>query len=140
MGYSTKKKKERRGWGYTFLKKKNPRIFTFVTLSWEILQNCVTPLGNSKVKNHDPWKFHKFFVNTLWNSISILTDLWNFHMFFFQYPLKLNVLSPTSLVWVFSRLAQFTISYKLINQNLQRIIFRIFSHLSTKLISNKVKK
>ena len=27
----------------------------------EILQNCVTPLRNSKAKNQDPWKFHMIF-------------------------------------------------------------------------------
>ena len=27
----------------------------------EIFQNCLTPLGNSKVKNQDPWKFHMGF-------------------------------------------------------------------------------
>ena len=27
----------------------------------EILQNCLTPIGNCKVKNQDPWKFHMVF-------------------------------------------------------------------------------
>ena len=44
-------------WGYTFLKKTSG-TFRFVTLPLEIPQNCVTPVGISKVKNEDPWKFH----------------------------------------------------------------------------------
>ena len=53
-------------WLYTL--KNSPGIYRFVTLhleipeeailSLEILQNCMMPLGNSKIKNHDPWKFH----------------------------------------------------------------------------------
>ena len=31
----------------------------------EILQNCVTPLGSSKAKNQDPWKFHIVFSLSL---------------------------------------------------------------------------
>ena len=27
---------------------------------------CVTPLRNSKAKNQDPWKFHKFFLDVAW--------------------------------------------------------------------------
>ena len=30
----------------------------------EILQNSVTPLGNSKAKNQDPWKFHMIFSSS----------------------------------------------------------------------------
>ena len=48
---------------------KTAGIFRFVTLRLEIpdkqpldiLQNCVTPLGNSKLKNQDPWIFHIIF-------------------------------------------------------------------------------
>ena len=67
MGYSIKNPNRRDGLGYTFLKSPTGN-FRFVTLPqeipekngfypWEILQICVTPLGNSKVKNQDPWKF-----------------------------------------------------------------------------------
>ena len=42
----------------------------------EILQNCMAPLRNSKVKNQDPW---------------------NFHMFFFQYHWKFHVLNALCL-------------------------------------------
>ena len=37
------------------------RIFRFVTLPLEILQNCVTLLENPKCKNQDPSKFHMIF-------------------------------------------------------------------------------
>ena len=44
-----------------------PRNFTLRNsaenklLPLEILQNCVTPLGNSKVKNQDPWELQMSF-------------------------------------------------------------------------------
>ena len=57
----------------------------------------------------------------------------------FTIPPKTQCLQLNPPVWVFSGIAQFTFPYKLINHNLQRMIFRIFSYLSTKLISNKVK-
>ena len=67
------------GWGYNFLKKtgifyiclfilENSRENKLFPL--EIRQNCVTPLGNSKVKNQNPWKFHMIFL-----------DLRKFHFF-----------------------------------------------------------
>ena len=36
-----------------------PKYFKLPRL--EILQNCVTSLGNSKVKSQDLWKFHMIF-------------------------------------------------------------------------------
>ena len=58
-------------WGYTFLKTP-PGICRLVILPLEIpklspleiLKNCLTPLGNYKIKNQDPWKFHKCFSLT----------------------------------------------------------------------------
>ena len=55
---------------------KTPGIFMFVIFTLgnfrenkasplEILQNCVTPLGSSKAKNQDPWKFHIVFSLSL---------------------------------------------------------------------------
>ena len=70
-------------WGCTFLKIPSG-IFRFVTLPLEItklspleiLKNCVTPFGSSKVKNQDPWKFYKCFslTNTCGYSTSFLID------------------------------------------------------------------
>ena len=64
MGYS--RKIQARGEGvedillYTFrfvtLPLEIPEKTSFLAL--EILQDCVAPLGNSKVENKDPWKFH----------------------------------------------------------------------------------
>ena len=73
LGYS-RKNPNRGGWGYNFLKTPHG-IFRFVTL--KILRNCVTPLGNSNVKNQDPWKFHMSFS---WTSLEI-------HLFF-NWPLE----------------------------------------------------
>ena len=85
---------------------KPPGIFRFVTLpseilektsfypcKSEILQNCVPPLGKSKVKNQDPRKFH----------ISFFLKPQKFYFFFnwtlgflraFSLEWKLHVLSP----------------------------------------------
>ena len=70
LGYS-RKKTNRRGWGYTFLKLLLLEILYLwlylrnsaenKLLPLEILQNCVTPLGNSKVKNQDPWELQMSF-------------------------------------------------------------------------------
>ena len=70
-------------WGCTFLKIPSG-IFRLVTLPLEItklspleiLKNCGTPFGKSKVKNQDPWKFCKCFslTNTCGNS-TFLIDL-----------------------------------------------------------------
>ena len=67
----------------------------------EILQNCATPLGNSKVKIKDPWKLHDFFLYTPGNSTSFLIDPWNFQMFFLQYRWKLHVLNPCPCLDIF---------------------------------------
>ena len=49
------------------------------TFVLDIPQSCVVPLGNSKAKNQDQWKFHIiFFLITDENSSSFLTDPWNF--------------------------------------------------------------
>ena len=29
--------------------------------SYKLRKNCVTPIGNSKTKNQDAWKFHMIF-------------------------------------------------------------------------------
>ena len=63
-------------------------------LPLEIQQNCVTPLGNSKVKNQDPCNFHmSFYLSTPGNSTSFLIDPSNFHIFFLQYSRKFHVLN-----------------------------------------------
>ena len=102
-GLFQKKNYQTGGWGYTFLN--FPLPFSgdfrwFVTLSLEfpektsfhswkyILQNCMTPLRNSMIKNQNPWKFHMSFSFT-----SFLTDPWNFHMFF-NTPCPQLLLSP----------------------------------------------
>ena len=89
--------------GYTFLKKKNPKIFKFFSLPLEILGKasldtwkfCKTVYtGNSKVKLNkyqDLWKFHNFFLNTHVNSIFLLQP-WNFRW-------NLYVLNSTCLVF-----------------------------------------
>ena len=75
-------------WEYTFLKSP-PGNFRFVTLPQEVLEKkaftletlqvCVTHLGNSKVKNQDPWKFRN---NNLICILGFLEHPWNFHCFF----------------------------------------------------------
>ena len=67
MGYSRKKSRQG-GWGYTFLKTPWKFPFFYFTLAnfrqdhaqpWDIPQNSVRFLGNSKTKNKVPcWKFH----------------------------------------------------------------------------------
>ena len=68
LGYSNKNS-NREGWGYTF---PNPPLeFLYLSLYPLKFQTkqaiipgnsamCVTPLGDSSVKNQDPWKFHNF--------------------------------------------------------------------------------
>ena len=97
MGYLFQKKSKRGGLRIYFSEKKNPRIFTLVTLSLEILQNCVTSLGNFKVINQYPrvfckhtLKFH-FYVN----------EPLEFPHALFSYPLKFHVLSSTTLIRFF---------------------------------------
>ena len=86
MGYSRKKTKqgglriyfsENPPWKFSIcdftLRKSRENKF----LPLEIQQNFVTPLGNSKFKNQDPWKFHEF----------LLEHPWKF-CFFFNWPLE----------------------------------------------------
>ena len=50
----------------------------------EILQNCVTSLGNSTAKNKDPWKFHMIFF---WSSLDTLVVLLiQYNIYTFMYP------------------------------------------------------
>ena len=84
-------KKTNRDWGYTFLNPSPPpwnfQICYFTLrnsgenklLSLEILQNCVTPLGNSKVKNQDLCYGHSTWF--------FLEHQWKF-LFFFHWPLE----------------------------------------------------
>ena len=76
LGYS--RKNPNRGLRIYF-SENSPAIFRLVTLPWEIpkktsspldiLQNCMTPFENFKVKNQDPWRF-------------FLVQLWKFHFVF----------------------------------------------------------
>ena len=66
----------------------NPPVFFFSGIV-HCVHICDTPLlGNYKVKNQDPWKFHmSFFVNTPGNSNSFLIDPpWNSTFSFFKTP------------------------------------------------------
>ena len=75
MGYSRKIKTE--GWEYTFLEKPL-EFFIFLLYPWkfqikkaqplDIPQNYVRSLGNSKVKNKDPWKLNIIFS---WSPLEI---------------------------------------------------------------------
>ena len=51
----------------------------FSRIAHNILQNCGSPLGNSNVKNQDPWKFHmaESFLNISENSTSFLINLFH---------------------------------------------------------------
>ena len=74
MGYSRKKNKQEGGGGVEdilFLKPRWNFLFIYFTSGnsrqikgppLEIVQDCVTSLGNSKTKNHDSWKFHMLFL------------------------------------------------------------------------------
>ena len=101
LDYS-RKTPNRLGGGYTFPKSSlwNFKIchFTFGNsrenkLSpLEILQNCVPPLGNSKVKNQDTLVF---LYKTPINSTSFLIGPWYFHVPFLQYPWSRNSMYST---------------------------------------------
>ena len=56
-----------------------PGLPFFSRIAHTILQNCGSPLGNSNVKNKDPWKFHiaKSFLNISENSTSFLINLFH---------------------------------------------------------------
>ena len=69
--------------------------------SREILQNCVTLLGNSTFKNHDPWKFHHFLLNTPVNFSYFLIDPWNFHTMLFLQYIPLEIPYPKSPIFLF---------------------------------------
>ena len=73
----------------------------------QIQQNSVIPLGNSKVKNQDPWKFHmSFSLNTPGNFASFLTDPLGISTFsFFNTPE--NSMSSSPLFSFFSGIAQY---------------------------------
>ena len=95
-------KKTNRDWGYTFLNPSPPpwnfQICYFTLrnsrenklLSLEILQNCVTPLGNSKVKNQD-----LCYGNSTW---FFLEHQWKF-LFFFHWPLEFPHVSFFNTSW-----------------------------------------
>ena len=75
------------GPGHTFLNFPS-KIFRFVTLPLKI-QRKLALFWYAKVKNQDPWKFHKFFLSTPGNSNSLETptkvkhqDPWKFYMSF----------------------------------------------------------
>ena len=115
LGYSRKNPNR---WGVVdILFWKPPGIFRFVTLPFEILektsfypckseilQNCVPPLGKSKVKNQDPRKFH----------ISFFLKPQKFHFFFNwtlgflrAFSLEGNCISSALglHIWIFSGIA-----------------------------------
>ena len=54
----------------------------------EILENCVTPVGNSKAKIQDPMKLHIIFSWSLLKipSNTLLINPWNFRFLFLQHP------------------------------------------------------
>ena len=109
--FQQKKSKQLRFWEHTFLKK-NPGIFRFVTLPFEILQrkqsfiprkftefcDMVTPLGNSNAKNQNPWKFLMIFSGSPLEIPHFFFNWppWNFHKLFLQYTPG-NSMSSTSL-------------------------------------------
>ena len=110
---------------------------------------CHFILGNSAILCDTPWKFQGQKPRPMEIPRVFCKHTLKFH-FYFNWPLEflhaLFSIPPETQcpqlnppVWVFSGIAQFAFSCKLINHNLQRTMFRIFSHLSTKLISNKVK-
>ena len=85
------------GWGHRYLFEKDHwNFFRFAalpieitdnkmkphSLPLEILQNCVRPIGISKIKNQDPWKFHSIFS---WSSL----EIW------LQFPHFLNILGSS---------------------------------------------
>ena len=110
---------------------------------------CHFILGNSAILCDTPWKFQGQKPRPMEIPRVFCKHTLKFHFYFnwpLEFPHALFSIPPETQcpqlnppVWVFSGIAQFTFSCKLINHNLQRIMFRIFSHLSTKLISNKVK-
>ena len=70
----------------------------------EILQNCVTPLRNSKSKNQDPWKFHMIFSWTPLEILLFFVDAWNFHMLT---SMPLEIPCPQHAVLIFSGIAHY---------------------------------
>ena len=102
MGYSKKKSNQDGGgggWGHTFLKSPWNFWVSNFTLgipnktmlhTWKFHKIALaTPLGNSKAKNQDPWKFCMIFS---WSSLEIpllfqLTP--GISMFYFSIPLEI---------------------------------------------------
>ena len=86
----------------------------FVTLPWEILEktsfypwkseilrNCVPPLGNSKVKNQDPRKFHIGFSLKPQKFHFFLIGPWDFYMpFLWNGNFMSSTLGPN--IWIHS--------------------------------------
>ena len=135
MGYLFQKKSKREELRVYFSEKKEPYISTFVTLSLEILQNCVTPFGNSKVKNQDPQVFCK---HTLKFQFCFNWPLEFSHPLFSITPeIPCHPAQPPSLGFFWNS----PIHIFLQTHNLQRIIFRIFiSHLKYKIDFKQSKK
>ena len=101
LGYSRKPNRRLR----MYLFEKRSGIFIFTSLLLEIPKKTVfhsrnstspTPLGNSKVKNQDPWKFHMIFFITPRNPNSFLNHPWNF-----QNLMPLEIPSPQPLLSLF---------------------------------------
>ena len=66
MSYSKKKKKK---------KNENGELKHL-----QILENCVTPLGNSKIEKQDTWKFHILNDPTVWIFNPQFRFFWNIPM------------------------------------------------------------
>lgn len=92
-------RKKAGGWGHTFLKR--PGIFHFFPLSLEIpvknkapprqiLQDCVTSLGNSMAKNHQaPPPPPLQIANP---TLLFLVHPWEFCLLFLWYPWRLHII------------------------------------------------
>ena len=88
-------------WGWYAFLKTPPGILSLLPIPleilkkasfhpWEILQKCVKPVGNSKVRNQDPWKFHISFFLTLQEMSTC---------FSFNTPWKFHGLKPPVFFW-----------------------------------------
>ena len=93
LSYSRKKKTNRGGWGYTFLKTP-PGIFYLFTWLLKFLDKKLNPWIFHKIALN-PWEIpHYFFLVTLGNSTLFLIDPWKSHMLFLWYPGKFHILTP----------------------------------------------
>ena len=112
MGYS-RKKPNRGGWGYTFLKPPWNFWISYFTpensrqnkaLPLETLQNCVQKFQDLKLRPlENP---HDFFLIILGNSISFIISTWKIYLLFFQYPSKIHILNQhygveCMVIWVY---------------------------------------